>query len=129
MAANAGVWGDGMAVSGFTDDDRRRLERADVRVETILSRIDELVGRFRDIESEIDALKSSKADRGELDRAMVADHETRIRLIEKGLSGFSDGLEAIRKDLEPIKQFHWKQLGALSVLVVLVEVLGRLIFK
>lgn len=128
MSAQAENWGELMA-GGFTDDDRRRFERVDLRVEDILKRMDELVARFRDVEVDIDELRGEKADKSDLSNAMVHNHETRIQLIETGLKGFGDTLTAIKGDLEPLKAWRWKQLGALGLFVALLEVLMRLIFK
>ena len=128
VALDAG-WGADMAVGGFTDDDRRRFERLDLRAEDILKKIDELVGRFRDVEVDIDELRQTKADKSELSDSMVHNHETRIQLIEAGFKGFGETLTAIRRDVEPLKAWRWKQLGALGLLVILVEWLGRLLFK
>lgn len=129
MAAHADDWGQLMAAGGFTDDDRRRFERVDLRVEDILKRMDELVARFRDVEVDIDELRGGKADKSDLSQNLVHNHETRIQLIENGLKGFGDALASIKGDLEPLKAWRWKQLGALGLFVALVEVLMRVIFK
>lgn len=138
-----------MAIMGFTDEDRRKLERVDLRAEAMEKRMDELYqrttrieeklissatrGELRDVEVSIDELRLGKADRGELSLREIRDHETRLRLIETTAADLKKDLKAstdsIKADLDPLKEWHWKELGALAAITGLIEVIAHVLFK
>lgn len=115
--------------AGFTDDDRRRFERIDLRVEDILKRFDEVTQRVRDVETDLDEMRMSKADRGDLSESAVHDHEARMRLVEKAQADISAMLVEIRRELEPLKAWRWKELGAVGAIVGIAEFLFHVLVK
>lgn len=122
-ASGAYDWGTvDMAVGGFTDEDRRRFERIDLRVEDILKRFDEVTQRVRDVEVDVDDLRMSKAERGK-------DQETRLALVERAQLDISNTLKEIKEDLEPLKAWRWKELGAVGAIVALAEFVFHVLVK
>ena len=114
---------------GFNDEDRRRFERIDLRVEDILKRLEDIAARFHEVEVDIDDLRGSKADKDDLSSATVRDHETRMRLAEVSMADIKQGLADIKKDLEPLKAWRWKELGAIGAIVALAEFLFHVVLK
>ena len=132
MSAIARDWGtiEAMPVdTGFNADDRRRFERVDFTVEAILKKLEAVEKRFEDVEVDIDDLRGTKADKSEYSQQMLTDHETRLRIVESNQRDVKELLGGIRSDLEPLREWRWKQLGALGVVILLVEVIAHVVFK
>jgi hypothetical protein len=129
MSAIAFHSGDFEMAGGFTDEDRRRFERIDIRLEDILKRFDEVVQRVRDVEVDLDELRMSKAERSDLSESAVQDHETRMRLVEKSQADIAAVLAEIKRDLEPLKAWRWKELGAVGAIVALAEFAFHVLVK
>ena len=123
MAAGAYDWGIlDMAVGGFTDEDRRRFERIDLRVEDILKRFDEVTQRVRDVEVDIDEIRMSKAESGK-------DHETRLTLVERAQIDIFKTFGEIKQDLELLKAWRLKELGGIAAIVALAEFVFHILVK
>lgn len=144
---------DGVPVNvGFTDEDRRRFERIDIRVEDILQRMNELVSRIgtvegslptmatrdelHELEIDIDDLRGRKADRVDLSARVVSEHEARLRVLEGQYTAGQEEhqrldreVQQVRKDLEPLKAWHWKEIGALAGVMACIEILLHVFWK
>jgi hypothetical protein len=119
---------EGMAM-GYTEDDRRRFERVDLRVEDILKGMEDLRSRFRDVEVDIDELRGGKADKSELGGKVIGDHETRLRLVEASMSGVMESMRNIEKELQLIQAWRWKAVGAFAVIIAVVNFLANRFLK
>lgn len=121
-------------VAKLNEEDRKRFERMDIRLEDVLKRMDVLASKLEGVERTIN-VSASKKDVEELleeidtirekSTQTVIDHETRLRMMEKTMTNIETVAQRLESETEGLKEWKWKQIGFILGITTLLQVLAK----